>query len=142
MAEYTEAMILAMFIDRLGLLTLTPPLPIAMPGVTFPESGALPTNYLIADLLFNQTRQITLGDDPQQKRGIFQVTVIWQKGVGLIKPLDAAGAVINHFKNLVLWAGQTRITIDREPWAASPIQEDNRVSIPVSINWHAFEPEV
>jgi hypothetical protein len=142
MATSTEAMILQALIERLEALTFTPPLPIAMPGVAFPESGATPENYLRADIMFNQTWQITLGDDPQQKRGIFQVSVVWKKGVGLIKPLDAAGAVINHFKNLDLWAGETRITIDREPWAASPLQEPDRVSIPVSISWHAFEPEV
>jgi hypothetical protein len=142
MATSTEAMILATFLDRLAALVFSPALPIANPGITFPAAGALPANYLRAEMMLNQTAQVTMGDDPQMKRGIFQVTVSWAAGAGWVKPLDVAGAIINHFKNLVLWAGQTRITIDREPWAASPIQEDNRVSIPVSINWHAFEPEV
>jgi hypothetical protein len=134
----TESDILAALLERLGTLTLSPPLPIANPGIDFAGGP----NYLRADILLNQTRQITIGGDPQQKRGILQVTVVWVKGQGLIKPLQAAGAVINHFKNLVLWAGDTRITIDREPWAASPMQEPDRVEIPVSISWYAFEPEV
>jgi hypothetical protein len=134
----TESDILAALMDRLGLLVLTPPLPVAYPGIDFTAGP----NYLRADFLPNQTRQVTIGDDPQQKRGLLQVTVVWVSGEGLIKPLNAAGAVINHFKNLVLWAGATRITVDREPWAASPIQEADRVSIPITIPWHAFEPEV
>jgi hypothetical protein len=134
----TDSDILKAFLDRLGTLALSPPLPIAYPGIDY--SGS--TNYLRADHLLNQTRQVTVGDDPQQKRGILQVTVVWARGQGLVKPLEAAGAIINHFKNLVLWAGETRITIDREPWAASPIQEPDRVSIPITISWHAFEPEV
>ena len=142
MATSTEAMILVAFLDRLAAVVFNPVLPIANPGIGFPDSGSLPQNYLRAEMMLNQTAQVTMGDDPQMKRGIFQVTVIWAPQVGFVKPLDVAGAIVNHFKNLVLWAGQTRITIDREPWAASPIQEDNRVSIPVSINWHAFEPEV
>ena len=138
MPANTEAMILAAFMDHLGALTLTPPLPIAYPGIDY----AGEPNYLRVDFLLNPTRQVTLTDDPQQKRGLVQVSVVWTRGEGLVKPLEAAGAIINHFSNLVLWAGDTRIAIDREPWASSPIQEPDRVSIPVTLSWHAFEPEV
>jgi len=34
-----------------------------------------------------------------------------------------------------------KITISSEPWAAGPIQEDDRVQIPVTIPYTAFEPE-
>jgi hypothetical protein len=66
MATSTEAMILAAFMDRLGELVFTPPLLIANPNVDFSADGS---NYLRADFIPNSTRQVTIGDDPQQKRG-------------------------------------------------------------------------
>jgi len=141
MATSPQALILAAFLDRLAALTLSPPLLTALPGIPFPPGDTKPENYLIAEMIFNATRQITLGPDAQQKRGIFQVTVVWQANVGLVKPLDVAGAIIAHFNNQTLFASGVRITISSEPWAASPIQDADRISIPVSIPWHAFEPE-
>jgi hypothetical protein len=142
MAVSTEAMILAALLDHLKTLAFTPALEVAEPGRGYPEVGKQKAaNYLAVFFLPNQTRQVTIGDDPQQKRGLLQVSVFWRAGVGLIKPLDVAGAIINHFKNQVLFANGIRITIYNEPWAAPPLQEDDRVQIPVSIPFFAFEPE-
>lgn len=143
MAISTESKILSALINRLLSLTFSPALPIAMPNVAFaPEE-----HYLIADIFMNQTRRITLGDDPQQRRGIFQVTVVWSRGVGLIKPLDVAGAVVEHFSHcLTLWEDDIKITIGgstlQEPSAISPMIEADRLLVPVSIPFFAFEPEV
>lgn len=143
MATSTDAMILAALIERLEALAFVPPLPIAYPGVDFPSAGETKSPpYIALAFLPNQTRQVTLGDDPQQKRGIFQATVVWGRGQGHIKPLDAAGRIIGHFNNQVLWAGDVRVTIAAEPWASAPLQDDDRVRIPVTIPYFAFEPEV
>ena len=142
MATATDALILAALLDHLAALTFTPPLPVAQPGIAFPPSGEdKPDNYLAVAFLPNRTRQVTLGDDPQQKRGLLQVSVYWKAGAGLIKPLDAAGRVIDHFNNKTLFASDVKITISGEPWASGPIQEDDRVQIPVTIPYTAFEPE-
>ncbi len=142
MATSTDAIILAVLLERLKTLIFTPALAVAEPGIDFPASGQTkPDNYLQVAFLPNQTRQVTMGDDPQQKRGLLQVSVYWKSGVGHIKPLDAAGRIIDHFKNQTMFASGVRITISSEPWAASPIQEDDRVLIPVTIPYHAFEPE-
>jgi hypothetical protein len=143
MATSTDAMILAALIERLETLVFAPPLPIAYPGVDFPLAGEMKSKpYIALAFLPNQTRQITLGDDPQQKRGLFQATVVWARGQGLVKPLDAAGRIIGHFNNQVLWAGEVRVTIAAEPWAAAPLQDDDRVRVPVTVPYFAFEPEV
>ena len=142
MATGVDANILAALCEHLAALALVPALPIAFPGVAFPEVGEdKPEIYLAVAFLPNQTRRITLGSDPQQKRGIFQVDVYWTAGVGLIKPLDVAGQIIDHFKNQTLFTSGIRITITGEPWAASPLSEDDRVKIPVTITYHAFEAE-
>ncbi|MDE1996778.1 MAG: DUF4128 domain-containing protein [Rhizobiaceae bacterium] len=142
MATGTDAIILAALLDHLATLAFSPALAIAQPGVGFPPTGqAKPDNYLAGSFLPNRTRQVTLGDDPQQKRGFLQVSVYWKAGAGLIKPLDASDMVIEHFNNKTLLASDVKITISAEPWASSPIQEDDRVQIPVTIPYTAFEPE-
>ena len=142
MATGTDALILAALLDHLAALIFTPPLPVAQPGIAFPPPGEdKPDNYLAVTFLPNRTRQVTLGDDPQQKRGLLQVSVYWKAGAGLVKPLDASGLVIDHFNNKTLFASGVKITISGEPWASGPIQEDDRVQIPVTIPYTAFEPE-
>ncbi|MDP9809356.1 hypothetical protein J2W42_002204 [Rhizobium tibeticum] len=141
MATGTDAIIFKALTDRLK--TITPALQIAGPNVTFPAAGqTLPTKYLAVSFLPNQTRQITMGDDPQQKRGLLQVSLVVKAGVGILNALETVELVIDLFKNRTLFAAGVRITISSEPWAASPLQEPGRVQIPISIPYSAFEPEV
>lgn len=140
MAAGTDAIIFKAVTDR--LLAMPGVLPVAAPNVVFPAPGQpLPPKYLRLVFLPNQTRQITMGNDPQQKRGLFQVSVVWPVGQGIIGALDVADQVIDQFKNQTLFASGVKITISREPWAAGPLQEGERVQIPVTIPYIAFEPE-
>ncbi|RVG81349.1 phage tail terminator-like protein [Sinorhizobium meliloti] len=140
MAAGTDAIIFKAVTDR--LIAMPGVLPIAAPNVVFPAAGQpLPAKYLRLAFLPNQTRQITMGNDPQQKRGLFQVSVVWPVGQGIIGALDVANQVIDHFKNQSLFASGVKITISSEPWAAGPLQEGERVQIPVTIPYIAFEPE-
>ncbi|MDX1150566.1 hypothetical protein GOL38_17195 [Sinorhizobium medicae] len=140
MAAGTDAIIFKAVTDR--LIAMPGVLPIAAPNVLFPAAGQpLPPKYLRSAFLPNQTRQITMANDPQQKRGLFQVSVVWPVGQGIIGALDIADQVINHFKNRSLFASGVKITISSEPWAAGPLQEGERVQIPVTIPYIAFEPE-
>lgn len=149
MAAGTDATILAALLDHLAVLTFSPALEIAMPGISFtppvfdadgPDGKkGQPKPYLRVAFLPNQTRTITLADAAQQHRGLLQVSVYWKSGAGLVKPLEAAGKIIDHFaKDTALHSSGVKIRIDRKPWAASPIQEDDRVQIPISIPFHAF----
>lgn len=98
MAAGTDAIIFKAVTDR--LIAMPGVLPIAAPNVLFPAAGQpLPPKYLRLAFLPNQTRQITMANDPQQKRGLFQVSVVWPVGQGIIGALDIADQVINHFKN-------------------------------------------
>jgi hypothetical protein len=140
MAVTTDAIIFEALQARLR--TMPGVLPIAGPNVTFPAAGQTkPDKYLKVDFLPNRTRQVTLGDDPQQKIGIMQVSVMWPVGRGILDGLEVAGAIVNRFKNETLFASDVRITISSEPWAASPLQDTDRLMIPVSIPYIAFEPE-
>ena len=140
MAAGTDAIIFKALTDR--LLAMPEVLPVAAPNIVFPPAGQqTPAKYLRLAFLPNQTRQITVGDDPQQKRGLIQVSVVWPVGQGIIAALDVADQVIDHFMNQTLFASGVRITISSEPWAAGPLQDGDRVQVPVTIPYIAFEPE-
>jgi len=140
MATTTDAIIFDAL--QAHLRTMPNVLPIAGPNITFPAAGQTkPEKFLKLDFLPNRTRQITLGDDPQQKIGLLQVSVMWPVGKGILDAVETTGAIINRFKNQVLFASGVKITISSEPWAASPIQDEDRLNIPVTVPYIAFEPE-
>jgi len=140
MATKTDAIILAALLDRLATLTFSPALQIAQPGIDFPAAGQTkPDNYLAAFFFPNRTTNTELGSGPEQHRGIMQVSVFWKKGVGHVKPLDVAGAIIDHFaKGTTLYKSGVKIVIDRKPYAASIIEETDRVQVPVTVSYHSF----
>lgn len=140
MATTTDAIIFRALTERLKGMPGV--LPIAGQNVDFPAAGEQkPAKFLAITFMPNRTRQITMGDDPQQKVGMLQVSVMWPKGRGVEDALDAAGAIINRFKNQTLFASGVKITIDSEPWASRPIQDEDRLNVPVTIPYIAFEPE-
>lgn len=140
MAVGTDATILDALMAHLFSLAFSPALKIASPGIDFPAAGQVkPDNYLQASFLPNVTTNSELGAGQEQHRGIFQVSVFWKKGLGHVKPLEVAGRIIDHFaKGTTLHSGGLKIVIDRKPYASSPLEETDRVQIPVTIQYHAF----
>lgn len=113
----------------------TPKMPIAMPDVTFtsPADG----RYLRIVLFSNAPFWEGLASG-RVDQGLLQVTVVWPKGKGLIVQRRAVKQVMDHFsKGLKLFGASTRVTINREPWAASPIKGDVSTETPVTISWTA-----
>lgn len=140
MAVGTDAIIMAALLDHLQTLVFTPALQIAMPGIDFPKTGQpKPDNYLAAFFMPNETSNTELGAGQEQHRGMLQVSVFWKKGAGHVKPLEAADKIITHFaKGTTLNSGGLKIMIDRKPYAAQPMQDTDRVQVPVTIRYHAF----
>jgi hypothetical protein len=125
----------ALFSRAATIDTGSPALPIAYPEVEFdpPADG----KYLAVSAFPNRpaAEGLTTGRVDQ---GLLQVTVVWPKDQGLIAPAGIAQAVIDHFPNgLALQSGSTRVKISGQPWAAAPITDTDRVSIPISIPWTA-----
>ncbi|WP_037076078.1 phage tail terminator-like protein [Neorhizobium vignae] len=140
MATGTDAIIFAALLTRLEGLPAA--LPISTPGITFPPTGQTkPAKYLKFDFMPNRTRQVTMGDDPQEKVGLAQVSVMWPLGSAIIDAQEVADQVISRFKNQTIFASGVKITISSEPWASRPIKDEDRMNIPVSIPYIAFEPE-
>ncbi len=118
----------------------TPKLPVAMPDVTFippKDTSGNPAPYLRIDLFSNAPFWEGLASG-RIDQGLLQVTIVWPKGKGLIVQRRAAKQVMDHFaKDLKLFGPATRVTINREPWAASPIKGDISTETPITISWTA-----
>lgn len=130
------AVVAGLLLARCETLSVgSPKMPVAMPDVAFspPADGC----YLRVDLFSNAPfwEGLTTGRVDQ---GLLQITVVWPKGKGVIKPRQAAAQVMAHFpKGLKLFGPATRVTVNREPWAASPILEDTETLTPITISWTA-----
>lgn len=121
---------------RCGSLNVgSPALPKAYPEASFtpPADG----KYLRIDFYPNRPAWEGLSDG-KLSQGLLQITVVWPKGQGIVRPMDAAQAVMGHFaKGTILSSGSARVKINGEPWAASPLSEAGQVSVPVTIPWVA-----
>lgn len=130
------AAVAGLLLARCALMeTEGPTLPVAMPDVPFtpPADG----RYLRVDLFSNAPlwEGLTSG---RLDQGLLQVTIVWPKGKGVIKPRQAAAEVMAHFpKGLKLFGPATRVSVNREPWATSPIMDDATTLTPITIPWTA-----
>lgn len=71
-------------------------------------------------------------------QGLLQITVVWPKNRGLIKPMEVVGAVLDHFPTgQTMFSGTTKVRVSGAPWASSPISDRAEVRVPVTIPWTA-----
>lgn len=135
------AVIAELLLARAALMaTQGPALPVAMPDVAFQppvdgQGGTLP--YLRIDLFSNAPFWEGLASG-RIDQGLLQVTVVWPEGEGIVVGRRAAADVMAHFpKGLRLFGPATRVSINKEPWAASPITEESETLTPITISWTA-----
>ena len=140
MANGVEASILSAMLAHLSTLTFSPALAVAYPGVQFPAAGqSKPDNYLAVSFIPNRTDTLSVGEGHQRHQGLLQVSVYWKAGAGIVKPLEAADRIIQHFaKGTRLHHGSVTVQINRKPWAAGPLQDGDRVQIPITIPYTSF----
>lgn len=132
-----EAGIADALLTYLGTLTFSPAMPVAYPGVGFtPPAGT----YLDATLLPNRPINRGVADDSTTEfRGILQVTVVAPAGAGVVSVYETAGKIVEFFERTkrIIGNGFT-IRIMGRPSVAAPLQEADRVRIPVSIDYWAY----
>lgn len=132
-----ESIIPGLLMARLAELVVTPPLPVAWPDVAFtPPAGG----YLRAQHMPNDTDRLFIGNgEPHRFNGLFQVSVVWPAGQGIVAPLDIAGKIVEHFaEGTAFPIGTGALRIDKRPSVARPLQEADHIQIPVTIEWVAY----
>jgi glycine/D-amino acid oxidase-like deaminating enzyme len=122
----------------MAALALTPPLPVAYPGIAFMPPANAP--YLRVYFIPNGAERLFIGNGEENlHQGILQVTVVYPAGQGAVTPNDVAGRIADHFgegTKLVIAGGFIRI--DKRPSIAPAMQDTDLIQIPVSINWIAY----
>jgi len=133
-----DAAILDALSYHLSLFTASPALPVAYPGIAFtpPADG----RYLDATFLPNRPANEPVGFNHQiVRRGLFQIAVLWPVGVGQVAPVDIGGQVAAHFaRGTVIRRNGVVVSVLNAPWTSPPLQEPDRVRVPVTISWHCF----
>ena len=125
---------------RLMALTLSPAVPIAWPNANYTPTGA----YLRPWLLPIGVEPMTVSTDgANDYGGIYQVSVFWPVGGGLLAPLEAASAIAAHFKRgTSLTRDGVVVQMLTPPVVETPIQEPDIYHIPVSVRYRAFAPNL
>lgn len=132
------ALVYDALMTRVGTInTGSPDLPIAYPesAATFnpPSDG----KYLeVADFTNAPAWQgVSSG---RMDQGLLQVTVVWPKGDGLVRPKQIAAMILDHFAaGTQMSSGGYWVKVTQAPYAATAIVETDKVRIPVIIPWRA-----
>ena len=96
--------------------------------------------YLQVDFMPNRTQNLFVGNSaPARHIGIFQVSVMYPNGEGRIPALALAGEVAAAFSKGSRFASNgVSAQIYEQPSVAPPMQEPDRVRVPVSIRYQAI----
>ncbi len=133
----SQTLVRAAFEQRLATWAAaqTEPIPVAYQGVEFdPPAG----RYFRAFLLPNTTNSNTLDQTHRQFRGIFQVSIVMPAGAGL----GGAEALVSALDELFtltapITSGSIKVVITSPMSAATAINEDGRMVVPVSCGYQA-----
>lgn len=137
MLQTFEARLANALLNHVSQLAFTPSIPVAFPGVSFaPPAGT----YLEVTLLTNlNVNRGVSNDSTTEHRGILQITVASPSNGGIIAPMGIAGKVVAHFeRGTVIYSNDVSLRIEGRPSVAQPLQEADRLRIPVTIPYYAF----
>jgi len=108
--------------------------PIAFPGRTFAPPGD--GRWLKADFFPNQPGPDLINFlGPEYHRGLFQVSVYWPQGEGVLAPMRVAGDVIQLFRRGKTIPGTVPVNIYQTPWISAPLENAKSVIVPATIPW-------
>lgn len=141
MPSASEATICALLHERLATLTLSPTVPISWPEVPFtpPPDGSAYLDVAFIPNLMN--RDFVGSTAPHRAEGLYQISVVYPRGVGTIAPLNIAGLIAAHFPadlSLISTDPALKVRISQRPTVAAPMTEDADVRVPVTVSWRCF----
>lgn len=137
-ATTTEGKIADALLRKLAALTFSPAIRVAYPNIPFTPNGT--EAYLEAALIPNENTRVCIGhDDPVQRQGLLQVTVVAPSAGGVIAPMDIAGAVVAHFASGTRIDAGTGIDLEiSEQPSVTQFRDESALRVPVTIPYRAF----
>lgn len=77
-------------------------------------------------------------DDTVMDQGLLALGAVFPRGVGSITALSAGEALKAAFpKGLELFSGGFKVKVVKAPYIGSPLSEDSRYVVPVTVEWVA-----
>lgn len=133
MATHIEAKIIEALVGHYDTLSLTE----ITGGTAYPGASFKPTRapFVRLQVFKNDPiqNQISFGRDPI-RQGLFQASVFWTEGKGIVKPTEVAGKIADHFARGTKITGTGFVVrIDEDSTIGSDIQEKDWVQVPVTI---------
>lgn len=141
MADAVEVAIESALLNRLGLLTLSPVVAVALPNVKFPEPAAVPgARWMRAAFLPADSFAIGIANNAHnQHHGLLQVAVFGYLGDGDLAPRRVAAAVVSWFKRGTACTKDGFVaTVYDTPRVRGGVKDDPWWMIPVSIPYRCF----
>lgn len=138
MANTQDADIQSAFMQKLGTLSNSPTLRVALENENFsPNTDEI---WLKPNMLPVRTRTVELGDNGQnEKGGIFQITVYAPKNTGPGAGLAVVGKLLDLFKRGTSLSYGSVVGIRLlAPYRGPGIPEDAWWGVPVSVPWFTF----
>lgn len=112
--------------------------PIAYPNVSFapPDDG----KFLSVAFMPNRVRgDMIRFEDANEATGLLQIAVYWPLNAGMIAPQRVADSIITHFaRGTVINADGFAVRVIEDPWSSTPLTDESRAMIPVTIPWRAY----
>ena len=136
MATYTDTKVWRALAARVGTLTFSPAVPVALPNMPFTP----PTNHiwLRVNEIPASTTPFDVKGGTTDRIGLVQIDVFRPLGEGHVTAKETAGKVAAHFPvALRLYSEGVKVVVTRSE-IGPIIQEDARIMLPVTIRWRSF----
>lgn len=119
------------------LAAIASPLPTAFENVIFTPAAGQP--YQKVFLLLNTPVDHALSADMVERRGIFQVTLMFPLGSGRGAAQTRAQALAEHFQPVqTLTEGAAQVTLASTVQIGSGMVDGDRWAVPVKVLWRSF----
>lgn len=119
-------------------VTLPAGMGVAYPNVAFTPDGTNPYVRLTIAKNTPVTHRLGGGKEPE-RMGIFQATIYWPIGVGLVAPSEVANTIRNAFAyNTTIDHAGIRIRVTQEPAVRGDLPDGAYTQIPVVIPWSVY----
>lgn len=132
----SSAVISELLVDHIDSLDLSSIAPVDVVKPETPYKPKIGQIYLDMQYAPNETLTLFTGaDDPKQRQGFLQITVVAPRGQGLNLANRLADAIVAHYKKGTRLNGEagTTVRVIREPWDSMPLPDNAWLRIPVSI---------
>lgn len=124
--------------DHVGQIVLSPPLPVAYPGVPFK-----PNDQPYIEVSFHPNIHQAGGisfRNPINHRGFVQANVYWPSGSGEIEPMIAADNFAAQFaRGSSVFKDDALVRFEEAPDIAAPIENDGWLMVPITVAWRCLD---